>query len=151
MKIVTTVLICIIAAVVATGCATVVTNKANLNEAPQGVRIYPPKVYLLVDTAKGKTTIAYLPDYRRAYDLKPLTIFAKQDFKIETDGGQLTALTTNQDTTAMLTFLKEAAELAAKAAGYAVSSTVINGTFGLESGIYQLGDDGVFRKMTVAK
>jgi uncharacterized protein YceK len=151
MKAVTRLLICAMVAAVATGCATVVTKKANLNEAPKGVRIYPPKVYLLVDTAEKKTTIAYLPDYSRAYDLKPLTIFAKQDFKIETDEGQLKALTTNQDTTAMLTFLKEAAALAAKSAGVAVSSTVINGTFGLESGIYQLGDDGVFRKMTETK
>ena len=148
MKAATRLLICVLVAVVGTGCATVVTKKAKLNEAPKGVRIYPPKVYLLVDTVEKKTTIAYLPDYSRAYDLKPLTIFAKQDFKIETDEGQLKALTTNQDTTAMLTFLKEAAALAAKAAGYAVSSKVINGTFGLESGIYQLGDDGVFRKMT---
>ena len=151
MKALTRLLICIIATVVVSGCATIVTNKANLNETPKGVRIYPPKVYLLVDTGVNKTTIVYLPDYSRAYDIKPLTIFAKQDFKIETDEGQLKALTANQDTTAMLTFLKEAAALAAKAAGVAVSSTVINGTFGLESGIYQLGDDGVFRKMTVTK
>ena len=151
MKALTRLLICVMVAAVVSGCATVVTKKANLNEAPKGVRIYPPKVYLLVDTGINKTTIAYLPDYSRAYDLKPLTIFAKQDVKIEADEGQLKTLTTNQDTTAMLTFLKEAAALAAKAAGYAVSSKVINGTFGLESGIYQLGDDGVFRKMTVTK
>lgn len=151
MKALTRLLICVMVAAVATGCATVVTNKADLNDAPKGVRIYPPKVCLLVDTTVQKTTIAYLPDYTRAYDIKPLTILAKQDFKIETDEGQLKALTANQDTTAMLTFLKEAAALAAKSAGVAVSSTVINGTFGLESGIYQLGDDGIFRKMTEKK
>ena len=82
MKAATRLLICVLVAVVGTGCATVVTKEAKLNEAPYGVRIYPPKVYLLVDTVEKKTTIAYLPDYSRAYDLKPLTIFAKQDFKI---------------------------------------------------------------------
>ncbi len=151
MKVITKLLICTIAAALATGCATVVTNKANLNDVPNGVRIYPPKVYLMVDAAEKKSTLAYLPDYSRAYDLKPLTILAHQDFKVETDEGQLKALTANQDTTAILSFLKEAATLAAKSAGVAVSSTVLNGSFGLESGIYQLGDDGVFRKVTVTK
>jgi hypothetical protein len=115
-----------------------------LNKAPNGVRVYPPKVYLLVDTNEKKTTLAYLPDYSRAYDVKPLTVLAKQDFKIEVEEGQVKSLASNQDTTAFLTFMKEAATLAAKAAGAAVSSSVINGTFGLQSGIYWLNDQGVF-------
>jgi hypothetical protein len=93
--------------------------------------------------------LAYLPDYNRAYDMKPLTIFAKQDFKIETEEGQAKVLTANQDTTAFLTFFKEAAALAAKAAGLAVSAEVREGSFGLESGIYCLGDNGVFRRMRI--
>jgi len=129
------------------GCASVVTHKANLAEPPDGVRVYPPKVYLMVDTVEKKTTLAYLPDYGRAYDVKPVTILAKQDFKIELDEGQLKTLTSNQDTTTLLSFLKESAALAAKAAGAGVSSTVINGTFGLESGIYLLDDDGAFRRL----
>ncbi|MDI1279425.1 hypothetical protein [Methylobacter sp.] len=133
------------------GCATVVTNDADLAKTPNGVRIYPPKVYLMVDTTEKKTTLAYLPDYSRAYDVKPLTILAKQDFKIEVEEGQLKSLASNQDTTAILSFVKEAATLAAKAAGVAVSSTVINGTFGLDSGIYQLSDEGVFVPVSVKK
>ena len=126
------------------GCATIITNTADLTKAPNGVRVYPPKVYLLVDTNEKKTTLAYLPDYSRAYDVKPLTVLAKQDFKIEVEEGQVKSLASNQDTTAILTFMKEAATLAAKAAGAAVSSSVINGTFGLPSGIYCLNDQGVF-------
>ena len=143
--------ICVILCAVAAGCASVVTNRANLDSAPDGVRLYPPKVYLLVDASEKKTTIAYLPDYKRAYDVKPRTILAKQDFKIEMEDGQLKSFLANQDTTAALTFFSSGATLGAKAAGVAVSATVINGTFGLESGIYQLGDDGVFRKMAESK
>src|SRR5206468_3210193 len=62
-------------------CATVLTQKADLAKKPNGVRVYPPKVYLMVDTVEKKTTLAYLPDYSRAYDVLPVTIFAKQDFK----------------------------------------------------------------------
>jgi len=129
------------------GCATILSEKANLSEEPDGIRLYPPKVYLLVDTIEKKSTLIYAPDYQRAYDIKPLTIFAKQDFKIETEEGQLKNLTSNQDTTAILTFIQGAAQLAAKAAGVAVSAQVINGTFGLASGIYILNDNGVFQKV----
>ncbi len=130
-----------------TGCATVVTHKADLAKRPDGVRVYPPKVYLMVDTTERKSTLAYLPDYSRAYDVKPVTVLAKQDFKIELDEGQLKALTSDEDTTALLSFIKDSAALAAKAAGMGVSSSVINGTFGLESGIYCLSDDGAFRRL----
>ncbi|MDO8334800.1 MAG: hypothetical protein Q7T35_09050 [Nitrosomonas sp.] len=132
-----------------TGCATIITEKADLTKAPSGVRIYPQIVYLAVDTQEKKSTLMYLPDNARAYDIKPLTILAKQDFKIEVEEGQLKSLTSNQDTTAFLTFLKEAAQMAAKAAGAPVSATVINGTFGLASGLYKLGDDGHFSQVAV--
>jgi len=129
------------------GCASVCTKKADLSAPPRGVRIYPPAIYLMVDATEKKTTIAYMPDYNRAYDVRPVTILAKQDFKVELDDGQLKSFQANQDTTAFLSFLKEAGALAAKAAGVGVSSTAINGTFGLASGIYRLNDRGVFEKV----
>lgn len=131
----------------ATGCATVITHKADLAQKPQGVRIYPPRVYLLVDTTERKSTLAYLPDFERAYDVKPLTILAQQDFKVELDEGQLKSLTDNQDTAGIISLIKEGASTAAKAAGVAVSSTVISGTFNLPTGIYRLDDHGVFRRV----
>ncbi len=127
------------------GCATLVTRKADLAAAPAGVRVYPPKVYLLVDAAERKSTLAFLPDYTRAYDVLPFSFLAKQDFKIEFDEGQLKALAANQDTTALVSLLKEGASLAAQAAGVGASSATIAGTFGLPSGIYILDDDGTFR------
>jgi hypothetical protein len=130
-----------------TGCTTLVTHRAKLDERPDGIRVYPPKIYLMVDTAERKSTLSYLPDYSRAYDVKPRTFLAQQDFKIELDEGQLKALTANQDTTALMGIIKDSAAQAAKAAATGVSSSVINGTFGLVSGIYRLEDDGVFRKL----
>jgi len=127
------------------GCATLVTRKADLAKAPHGVRVYPPKVYLMVDALQLKTTLVFLPDYARAYDVKPRTFLAKQDFKVELDEGQLKSLTASEDTTAIISLFKETASLAAKAAGAGVSSSTINGTFGLTTGIYCLDDDGVFR------
>ena len=73
------------------------------------------------------------------------------DFKIEMDDGQLKSVTSNQDSIAILTFVKDSANLAAKAAGVAVSSSVIKGTFGLESGIYRLDGDGIFRRVIEKK
>ena len=145
------ILFTIVLACLTSSCATIVTEKAELGSKPKGVRIYPPKVYLLVDTTANASTIAYVPDFQRAYDIKPLTVFAQQDFRIETDEGQLKSLVSSQDTTAILTFFQGAAELGARAAGVAVSSTTVNGSFGLESGIYLLGDDGMFQKITVKR
>ena len=143
--------VCAILGLVVTGCSTIVTHRADLNSAPKGVRVYPPKVYLLVDAKENETTLAYLPDYSQAYDIKPVTVLAKQDFKIELDDGQVKSFAANQDTVAILTFVKDSAALAVKAAGVAAAAPVIKGTFGLESGIYRLDNDGVFRKMTENK
>ena len=133
------------------GCATIVTHKAELDRAPKGVRVYPPQVCLLVDRSanggEGATLIVYLPDFDRAYDVKPITVLAKQDFKIELDEGRLASLTSDQDTTAFLGFLKEAGQIAAKAAGVGVSAGApIHGSFGFETGLHCLRDDGSFAR-----
>jgi hypothetical protein len=131
------------------GCATIITKKADLDSAPEGVRLYPQMACLLIDKEKGETTVAYFPDKARAYDVKPLTVFAKQEFKIESEDGQLKNLTANQDTTAFLTFLKEAAALAAKAAGAGVSANAIKGSFGQNSGVYCFDDKNQLRSVPV--
>jgi hypothetical protein len=131
----------IILALYPAGCATLTTSKANLNEKPNGVRVYPPRIYLFVD-AKTSASVVYLPDYARAYDIKPLTFLAKQDFTIEVPDGRLSKLTANQDGTAFLTFFASMTKEAAQVAK-GVSKEVITGNFGLASGIYRLNDDGV--------
>ena len=88
---------------VLSGCAMVVTKPADLAREPDGVRVYPPKVCLLVDAGANNTVIAYFPDPARAYDVKPL--LARHEFKIEVEEGQLKSLTSNQDTTFFLSLL----------------------------------------------
>jgi len=133
-------------------CAEVSTTKVtDLASAPQGVRVYPPRIYLLVDNATGgvppkQTTVITLPDFRRAYDIKPTTILAKQNFKVELDDGLIKTLSTDQDTTGFLTFVKDIAQSAAKAAGLPMSASSINSTGGLPNGLYVLDDDGTLRR-----
>jgi len=134
-----------LAAVGVAGCATIVTREADLARAPEGIRVYPPKVCLLVDTGANATVIATFPDLARAYDVKPLTILARQDWKLELEGGQLTALAANQDTSAFPRFLTEAAQVAAGAAGAGVSASgALEGTFGFDDGVHCMRDDGSF-------
>lgn len=133
----------------ALGCTSIETKAANLTEKPDGIRVYPSKVYLLVDKEKSKSVIMYAPDYKRAYDIKPTSVFAKHDFSIDIDEGQVKKITSNQDGTAFLTFFEGAVTTAAKAAGVAVSASPIEGNFGLDSGIYQLQDDGRFLKIQI--
>jgi hypothetical protein len=138
----------IMLAVAITGCATIVTkHPESPDKTPNGVRVYPPKVYLFVDKAANESQLLVLPDYKHAYDIKPLTILAKQDFKIDVDDGIVKALTSNQDTTAFLTVLTKAAELGAKAAGIPVSKQTLKGTFGLDEGVYELNDEGRFVRL----
>jgi hypothetical protein len=127
------------------GCATIRTTPVrNLSDPPEGVRVYPPKIYLLVDNEQHQSTIALLPDYEHAYDIRPLTVFAKNNVSIETDDGQIKKFSDDQDTSGFLTFLYQAGQAAARGAGLPVSTQVIKGTFGLPDGIYTIGERGAF-------
>jgi len=107
--------------------------------------VFPPKVCLLVDTRANVTVIATFPDLARGYDLRPVTVLAKQDWRVELDAGMLTSLTANQDTQAFPRFVTEAARLAAGAAGAGVSSSgALKGTFGFDDGVHCMRDDGSF-------
>jgi hypothetical protein len=131
-------------------CSTITTHavsKSELDSAPKGVRVYAPKIYLFVDKEQHKSTIVNLPDYDRVYDVKPLTILSKQDFNIKMEVGQVSDLTSNQDTTAFLSFLKEAAQMAVKAGGLPAALSTVDGNFGLDSGIYTLTDEGTWKKI----
>jgi hypothetical protein len=133
-------------------CATITTKavkKTDVESAPDGIRVFAPKVYIFVDAQQHKSTIVNLPDYSRAYDVKPLTIFAKQDFNIKLDVGQVSDVTSNQDTTGFLTFLKEAAQIGVKAGGLPAALTTVDGDFGLPSGVYTLTDDGKWQRVQI--
>ena len=134
-----------LAVIGAAGCATLVTREADLAKAPDGIRVYPPKICLLVDGGANATVIASFPDVARAYDVRPLTVFARQDLKLELDAGQLTAFSASQDTQAFPRFLTEAAQVAAGAAGAGISASgAFEGTFGFDDGVHCMRDDGSF-------
>jgi hypothetical protein len=136
----------LIGSLLSMGCATIVTQKADLNTGPDGVRVYPPRLYLFV--GDNKVTPVYFPDYKQAYDIKPLTIFAKQEFTIEMDDGRLKKVTANQDNTALQSLLEKAIATAPAVMTKGVETQTlpaIQGTFGLLPGIYRLDDDGVIR------
>ncbi len=129
------------------GCATVSVN-AGRGPVPDGVRVYPPKVLLMVDAqydgGRGRTSLVVLPDLGAAYDVRPVTVLAKNDFRIDLEDGMLKTLASGQDTTAILGLVKTAGELGAKAAGTGVSARDLEGSYGLATGIYVLRPDGTF-------
>jgi hypothetical protein len=118
------------------GCAAIHTSKAILSQAPDGVRVYPPAVYLFVDKTKGSQYLVG-PDFSGAYDVKPFTLLAKNSFSLELTDGVLSKYTGDQDTTAFISFLSSVGQSAAKAAGAAVSMQSMPGSFGLADGIYK--------------
>jgi len=131
------------------GCATVLTSRPDkLTDKPKGVRVYPTKIYVLVSETPAETDILTLPDVANGYDVRPLTVLAKQDFKIELEDGAVTALTANQDSSGFLEFLKTAAQLAAKAGGVAVGKQSFATTFGLKAGAYVLEGSTLTRVTT---
>lgn len=129
------------------GCAAIKTSKADLSQAPKGVRVYPPAVYLFVDKARGSQYVV-APDYSRAYDVRPRTLFSSQKFGVELNDGVLTKYSGDQDTTAILSFFQSAGETASKAAGMAVSQVSLPGNFGFPDGVYRLNpDNGKFERV----
>jgi hypothetical protein len=126
------------------GCASVVAKQADLDAAPDGIRVYAPRACLLVDVAANTTVIAYFPDPARAYDLKPRTVLARQELRVELEAGQLVSFTSSQDTTAFPRLLTEAAELAAAAGAGVSASAPLKGSFGFSDGVHCMRDDGSF-------
>ena len=138
-------------AFLSSGCFTYLATNEVLNpdDEPRGIRVYAPRQYLLVDAIEKKSQLVTLSNLCRAYDIRPITIFSKQDFNIKLEENRLKDLTANQDSTAWLTFLQSVGEMAAKSAGAAVSAAQINGTVGLSSGVYLVQDGGGLKKLSV--
>src|SRR4030042_5655511 len=97
------------------GCAGVSTHPARPNE-PHAIRVYPQKIYLLVDRERNSSQLVSLPDVKNAYDIKPWSFLSKHDFTIKIEEAQVKDLTSNQDSSAALSLLQKIVDLAAKAA-----------------------------------
>ena len=148
MKRIISLLLAVLVIIVFSGCATIVTHNADLEKHPKGIRVYPPRVYLMIET--DKAFLVFLPDYQNAYDIKPRTIIAKNKFSITIKNGQITSLTSDVDTTAVVDLLKELVSTAGEVAkGISMKGVqeVPTGMFNLPYGIYRLNDDGTFEKI----
>lgn len=134
-----------------TGCATILTEKADLKNAPAGIRVYPPKAYFFVDVEANKTKVLMMPDYANAYDIKPLTIVSSQEFALTLTDGVVSSFTGKQDTASLINLMKEAAaiakDVAAGGASLIDNQDGITGTFGLKNGIYVLSEKGELVKL----
>jgi len=147
----------IIAAVA--GCATIKTYSAT--DKPQdGICVFPTKIYLLVDSAK--TYVISLPDYERVYYIKPRSILSKHKFSIEIKEGQAKTVNSNEDTTAVTELMIEALKVVGATSGELKGEMdtkepvagdggdfQIEGTFGLNPGLYQLNDKGSITPVVV--
>lgn len=124
-----------------------------------GVKVYPQKIYLLVDKEKATSKLVSLPDIKNGYVVKPWSFLSKHEFSIKIEEAQIKELTSNQDSTAALAFLQkivevggqlatEALKAAAPVAGKAVANVDLASAFGLQTGIYELDETGQFRRVT---
>jgi len=145
---------------VVNGCAGISTYPARPNQA-NGIRIYPQKIYLLVDEGKQSSKFISLPDIKSAYDVKPWSVLSKHDFTIKIEEAQVKELSSNQDSSAALSLLQKMVELAADVAkeaakeakdkaltGKAVAQIDIESSLGFKTGIYELSETGVFKKVS---
>ncbi len=137
------------------GCAGISTHPARPNQ-PNGIRVYPQRIYLLVDKEGKSSKLVSLPDLKNAYDVKPWSFLSKHDFTIKIEEAQVKELTSDQDSSAALSLLQKIVELAGEAAkegakaaggGKAVADIDIRSSLGFDTGIYELSETGVFKKV----
>ena len=146
----------ILSLLVVSGCAGISTYPARPNE-PHGIRVYPQKIYLLVDKDSKSSKLVSLPDIKNGYDVKPWSFLSKHDFTIKIDEAQIKELISNQDSSAALSLLQKIVELAGEAAkeavkagaaaGKAAADIDIKSSFGFDTGIYEMSETGMFKRV----
>jgi hypothetical protein len=138
------------------GCAGMSTYPAHPNEA-NGIRVYPQKIYLLVDKESKSSKLISLPDVKNAYDVKPWSFLSKHDFTIKIEDAQIKELTSDQDSSAALSLLQKIVELAGEVAkeaakggsgGKAVADIDFKSSLGFDTGVYELTEKGMFVKVS---
>lgn len=138
------------------GCAGISTHPAGPDRA-NGIRVFPQKIYLLVDKDAKSSRLISLPDLKNAYDVKPWSFLSKHHFTIKIEESQVKELSSEQDSTAALSLLQKIVELAGEAAkeagraaagGKAAADVDIKSSLGFNTGIYELSGDGTFKKVS---
>ena len=132
---------------IASGCSKLVITQVgpDLDKEPNGIRVYPPRVLLFV--GEKFSMIHYVPDYKHAYDVKPFTFLANQDFNLDVVNGRVQSLSSNQDSLFTYSILSQQKKEIGKAPITHGENILIEGTFGLAPGIYELQASGEFKKI----
>lgn len=136
---------------------------ASCASVSHGVKIYPQKVYLFVDANANSSRILTLPDIKNGYDVKPWSFLSKHDFTMKVTEGQVSEITSNQDSSTALALLQKIVEIAgelgaealkqaaeaAKAAKVAkpVADVEIASSLGLSTGIYEFDEKGLLKRL----
>ena len=105
------------------GCAGFVTSNDM-----QGIEVYRPAYCFVV--SETNASVFTCPNLASSYVIKPRSFLAKNDFSVELSSGMLEKATDQLDTTAILTFLQGASEVAARAAGSALAEASVEGGIG---------------------
>ena len=146
----------LISLILVSGCAGISTHPAGPHQS-NGIRVFPQKIYLLVDKEANLSRLVSLPDPKNAYDIKPWSFLSKHHFTIKIEDAQVKEFSSEQDSTAALALLQKIVELAgeaakeaakAAAAGKAVAEIDIRSSLGFSTGIYELSEDGTFKKVS---
>jgi hypothetical protein len=140
-------------------CAGISVHKAKQDDA-DGIRVIPSTTYLFVNGDTGTTQVVQALDPSAAYDIKGWQFLAKNDFTTKfADGGGLTQVEGNMDSTAALTFFQsafdkltglgvDALKAAAGVGAKTVSTENLTGTFGLATGIYKFTYEGGLQRLS---
>ncbi len=122
------------------GCAGFVTSNDM-----QGIEVYRPAYCFVV--SETNASVFTCPNLASSYVIKPRSFLAKNDFSVELSSGMLEKATDELDTTAILTFLQGASEVAARAAGSALAEASVEGGIGLEPGFYFWDGIGLLKRI----
>ncbi|MEA1015271.1 hypothetical protein [Sphingosinicella sp. LY1275] len=95
-----------------TGCAYVTAVPTSPGSAVRGIRINPPKAFVVVNGAGVSSFV--VPDCAREYAIQFGSVFAKNDTTLDISNGMLTKLDNKQDSTAFPLKLVDAVTEAAK-------------------------------------
>lgn len=121
------------------GCAeTTITpiDYADRSPKTRGLRVYDPKPLLVVTS--NNTSVVFVPDFNRAYAVTFHAFLSKNNVTIKTTDGALTELSSDLDTTQILSFFESLGkEALAQAKDLKALGTSVDGTIPDKQGVYE--------------
>jgi hypothetical protein len=98
-----------------TGCAYTIVKPVEPSDTARGYRYYDPLPLLLEGCAETK--LFYLPNFNKGYAVQPRAWWAKNQYELQIEDGQLTAAKGTLDSTALLALLENVGSEAVESAG----------------------------------